>query len=68
MEIERIVWERVKPDSFPCFACQEKEAEFKAKFQYEEIPVNLCLCQECVKLSETELIEKIFGGKQHGYE
>lgn len=60
MKTEPIIWEFTMLGSFPCVACEEKRAEFKAKVRHRSVDVNLNLCPDCVKLSEETLIKKVF--------
>ena len=60
MKTEPIIWEFTMLGSFPCVACEEKRAEFKAKVRHKSVDVNLNLCPDCIKLSEEVLIKKVF--------
>lgn len=61
MQIEKITWETYTPNEFPCMVCNKNRAEWRGQFGHKEVTVNLCLCNVCINLPETELIERIFG-------
>lgn len=60
MQIEKITWKTHTPAKFPCFICHQNRAEWRGQFRHEGITVNLCLCNLCACLPESELIAHIF--------
>ena len=65
MKKERITWEFMTPNRFPCIHCDEGEAVWICHVSARGIVANLALCEECVGLDDGTLIDGLF---KHGRE
>lgn len=55
MQIKPMRW---KEHAFPCFHCRQNLAEFEAVLRFDEATVNQCLCNVCINLPETIILER----------
>lgn len=44
-----------------CFNCDITHAKYKCKLQCDDVFITVCLCDDCIKLDETELRMKFIG-------
>lgn len=59
-DIQEIEWKVFgPPPNFPCFCCGSKTAKYRAKLRDNEATVNLCLCEDCIRLSDREILDAI---------
>ena len=63
MQIEKIEW-KISPIAFSCFRCRGQEATHKVRLSLDYGgSLTVCLCDDCTKLTETELYAHFMRGK-----
>jgi hypothetical protein len=46
-----------------CYACDDLVATHVCRYQMDELSVQVCLCEKCMKIDTEELIKNIIGIK-----
>jgi len=60
MQLKKITWKILPDTGNPCKLCHEHEATWFATMQINPFgSITLPLCDECVTVPETEIIERI---------
>lgn len=51
------------PDSIrmPCYACETLLATHLCRYKVGELSIQVCLCEECMKLDTTSLLKNTIG-------
>ncbi len=45
----------------PCYACEVKSATHVCRYQVGELAVQVCLCDECMKMDTDRLLKNTIG-------
>jgi hypothetical protein len=45
----------------PCYACEDRPATHVCRYQVGELAVQVCLCQECMKMDTDRLLKSTIG-------
>ena len=66
MQLERITWKILADAGNPCKLCRKNEAAWFATIKINESgSITLPLCVFCVDVPETEIIDRVLGGRRH---
>ena len=50
-----ITWQFYRPDTFPCFVCNEARAEVMVTITDKAV-INVCCCRECAELPADDIL------------
>jgi len=54
--------QKLPPDlNMPCYACDDKPATHVCRYQVGELTVQVCLCDECMKIDTECLLKNTIG-------
>lgn len=45
----------------PCYACELSPATHVCRFQVGELAIQVCLCEDCMKMDTTRLLKNTIG-------
>jgi hypothetical protein len=47
--------------NMPCYACEHVPATHVCRFKVGELTIQVCLCEECMKIDTTRLLKNTIG-------
>ncbi len=48
-----------------CYVCESKSAAYLCRYNIDDLAVQVCLCQDCIKLEPRELLKNTIGIQEH---